>query len=110
MAQWNLDQLRHALERKGWRVVAEHPGDDYAVSATWEIQRGHDEKTILIDFEGLEDMTTLPVDHSYGCHVRGNESMSLYFGRQGERGSNRRQIWQSDLRHFIERLGSGSAE
>ena len=36
MARWHLDELRSALERKGWRVVAQLPGDDYRVAATWD--------------------------------------------------------------------------
>ncbi|HXG68394.1 MAG TPA: hypothetical protein VNO70_25085 [Blastocatellia bacterium] len=104
MANWHLEELRNALERRGWRIVSELPGDGYAISASWEIQRSDKAPSLFIDFNGLADMVTLPIEKSYGCQVRGYESLSLYFRKRGETGSNRKQIWQSDLKQFIESL------
>lgn len=101
MARWHLDELRDALERKGWRVVAELPGDDYRVSATWELQRSGDPRSLLIDFDGLDDLNVLPLDESYACRVRGTDC-SLYFGRRGETGSAKRTHWRDELKAFVE--------
>ncbi|MFC1745780.1 hypothetical protein ACFL35_17440 [Candidatus Riflebacteria bacterium] len=51
MAQWHLNDLRNSLIQKGWDIVAELPGDDYAISGSWQIQRG--DKAFIIDFNGL---------------------------------------------------------
>lgn len=40
MSRPHLRDLVEALTRRGWLVVAVHPGDDYRVSAAWEIRRG----------------------------------------------------------------------
>ena len=105
MAVWHLQELRNAFEQKGWRVIAEHPGDDYRVSATWEIQRSTEEPSIFIDFEGLDDLVTLPLEQSYGCQIRGKDSSrGLYFGRKGEGNSARQENWRQALREFISEL------
>ena len=39
MALWHLDELRNALERRGWRFEGELPGDGYAISATCSFRR-----------------------------------------------------------------------
>jgi hypothetical protein len=59
---------------------------------------------VFIDFDGLDDMVTLPLEQSYGCQIRGHPSLGLGFGRKGEGGSRRRQKWQSDLRQFLNEL------
>lgn len=103
MARWHLDELRTVLERKGWRVVAELPGDDYRVSATWELRRSGEPDPLLIDFEGLDDLKVLPVDESYACRVRGTDH-SLYFSRRGETGSTARARWRDELESFVRSL------
>ena len=96
MSEWHLDDLRAALINRGWRILQVHPGDDYAVSGSWEIQRSTRVPPLWIDFEGLDDLRTLPMDKSYGCHVRGGPS-SLYFRRPGGR-------WQTELEKFVTSL------
>ncbi len=103
MARWHLDELRNALERKGWRVVAELPGDDYRVSATWELRRSGDPRSLLIDFDGFDDMNCLPLDESYACQARGTDH-SLSFSRRGETGSAARARWSDALSSFVDSL------
>ena len=110
MAEWHLKELRDALEQGGWRITAERPGDDYSISATWEIQRSSKLPTILIDFKGLDDMVTLPIEQSYGCHVRGQNSCRLYFGRRGEGRSQVRQAWKDELTLFTQALDRETGE
>src|SRR3954447_9122408 len=90
----HLQALEEALLRKGWRVIAVHPGDDYRISATWEIQRGSRQPSQFIDFDGLDDVVCLPLEESYGCHIRGrsatNEVASLYFRRPNKS----RDLWE----------------
>jgi hypothetical protein len=97
MAAWHLDELRAALERRGWGCT-EIPGDDYRVSATWELRRAGDGRVLHVDFEGLDDLRTLPLAESYGCKVREGD-LSLYFRRQ-----RARKLWEADLRAFVEGL------
>ena len=104
MSESNLEALRKALLRKGWKVHSELPGNDYDVSASWEIGRGGEDRTLIIDFQGLDDMKTLPLNQSYACNVRGKSGNGLYFRRPGHKGSNRRQLWTDDLDEFVRGL------
>jgi hypothetical protein len=61
----------NGLEARGWRIVAELSGDDYRVSATWEIERSTQRPSVFIDFDRLDDLITLPLEQSYGCCIRG---------------------------------------
>jgi hypothetical protein len=85
MGNWHLEDLRHALEGKGWQILAEHPGDDYKTSGSWEIRRSTRRPPLFIDFDGLDDLNCLPMPQSYGCHLRGQQAMFLYFYKQRSR-------------------------
>jgi hypothetical protein len=100
MAQWHLNDLRASFERYGWRVVAELPGDDYKISGSWELLRGGNVSVLIIDFEGIDDMSTLPINEAYACRIRGSEH-SLYFGRRGSSGSAARDRWRGELASFV---------
>ena len=75
MAEWHLKELRNAIERSGWRFVAEHPLDDLYISASWEFKRGGKEPVLWIDFGGIDDLRTLPIERSYGCQARHRPSV-----------------------------------
>ena len=108
MSAPHLQTLEDALGRRGWRVVAVHPGDDYRVSATWELQRGGGGR-LLIDFDGMgpDGGTCLPLVESYGCQVRGRPSASLYFRRV----HRSRELWERELGEFVSSLdNAGAAE
>ena len=55
---------------------------------------------LLIDFDGLDDLRTLPLDESYGCQARGF-GRRLYVRRRGARGSLSRDEWLTDLAAFV---------
>lgn len=103
MAEWHLDELREAMERSGWRFVAEHPSHHLYISASWEFERSGDEP-LFIDFGGIDDLNTLPISESYGCNVRGEAGLGLYFRRRGDRTSAKRRLWQAELKDFVESL------
>lgn len=104
MAEWHLKELRNAVERSGWRFVAEHSGDNYSISASWEFKRSDNEPVLWIDFEGLDDMRTLPIEQSYGCRVRNRSGEGLYFRRKGSADSAKREIWLKELKAFVASL------
>lgn len=101
MAEWHLKDLSEALERNGWRLEAEHEGDGYRISASWELVRDGN-VAIFLDFEGLDDMRTLAVDHSYACHLRGDSRIGLYFSKKGDKKSANRASWKAALKEFID--------
>ena len=96
MAQWQLDGLRAALSQKGWDVIAELAGNDYDISGSWQIQRSTKHPPLHIDFLGLDDMQTLPMERAYACHLRERSKLSLYFSRQ--------RTWNAALNSFISEL------
>src|SRR5262245_40369167 len=104
MAQWHLDELRAALERRGWRMSEELPGNDYDISATWKLIRSGTDGEVLIDFDGLDDMNTVPIAESFGCRARGT-GLKLYFRRRGKSDPPQRERWRSDLMSFVSAVG-----
>ena len=106
MADWHLTDLRSAFERRGWRFEAELPGDDYRISATWSFTRsGGTVRSLLIDFDGLDDLRALPLNESYSCTARGT-SHSLYFRRRGDNDPPARDRWVGELDSFVEAVGA----
>ena len=81
MSLSHLDALRNELEKHHWRITAEMPGNEYDISAVWQIARPDGSETKHIEFEGLDDLKTLPISDSYGCRVREIPSLNLYFGK-----------------------------
>ena len=106
MAEWHLNELRNAIERFGWRFVAEHPSDDLYISASWEFHRSDQEPDLWIDFGGIDDLRTLPIEQSYGCHARNQSSEGLYFRRKGSSDSAKREIWLKELNAFVASLNN----
>jgi hypothetical protein len=102
MSAPHLRALEEALSRRGWRVVAVHPGDGYRSSASWELQRGGRDGSLLIDFDGMgpDGDACLPLAESYGCQVRNRPSASLYFRRV----HRSRELWEGELAEFVRSL------
>ena len=102
MSKSHLSALEHALAQTGWRIIAVHPGDDFGISASWEMQRSTNDPSLFIDFDGLEPMGRycFPIHESYGCELRGHANVSLHFRRVNKR----RQLWQRELAAFINAL------
>jgi hypothetical protein len=99
MSAWHLADLRNELERRGWRIVAELPGDDYRISGSWEVQRSTRRAPLLIDFEGMEGSgdSCLPMPQSYACTLRTQRHLSLYFAKS-------RMAWDEELAAFLDGL------
>ena len=98
MADWHLRELEEGLTRRGWRIDTVLPGNDYDISASWKIVRGDAER--LLDFEGLDDLDTLPLERAYGVRVRDREESGLYFGKQSSDARPNRP-WEHDLDAFV---------
>lgn len=77
----HIDALKDKLSKYKWSVDEELAGDDYSISAVWKLSRFYGSRHIYIEFEGLGDLTVLPLNEAYGCHLQGNENVSLYFGK-----------------------------
>src|SRR5215510_1033471 len=100
IADWHLKELHASLQQRGWRVVVELPGDNHAISGSWEMKRAGDARRLIVDFEGLDEDRVLPMSESYACSARGTSHI-LYFSRRGERGSKARARWNSELATFV---------
>ena len=99
MSQVHLKDLRNALEKNRWIVVEETAGNDYDVSGTWIVNRIDGSATIHIDFCGLDDLETLPMDNAYACEVRENWEIGASFTRKN-------RSWPSELAKFIQELNA----
>ena len=109
MAQWHSDDLENALKRRGWEIVSRQEGDDARVAGTWAIQRSRKIAPLLSDFDGFNVKETLPIatvtmERSYGCNVRHNSLIGLYFSRKGDKSSSHRAARKENLSDFVAQL------
>ncbi len=93
--QHHLNDLENALTQQKWDITARLDGNDLDVSGIWQIAR-HDRHEELI-FEGMGDLEVLPMDKSYGCHLKSQPTISLYFSKKG-------RSWPGSLREFLAAL------
>ena|SRR5258708_18836394 len=98
MGDTHLNEMRKALERKGWNILSEEEGDGYRISRVWRIRRSTRAETTELLFDGMDDLQVLPVERAYGCHAAGRESLSIYFGSMKE--------FRKALPEFVSRLDS----
>ncbi|AZQ84394.1 hypothetical protein EKO29_10410 [Colwellia sp. Arc7-635] len=77
----HIEALRDKLSKHKWSVDEELTGDDYSISAVWKLSRFYGSSHIYIEFEGLGDFAVLPLNEAYACHLQGDNSFSLYFGK-----------------------------
>jgi len=99
----HLNDLYAGLAAAGWTIVAQHPGDDYKISGSWEVQRSTRYPPVFIDFEGFDDMICRPIEEAYGCHLRNEQKIGVYFGKMGGR-------WKDSLLRFISALDFNQGE
>jgi hypothetical protein len=95
--QYHLYDIKAALNRNHWEVVSELPGNDYEVSAVWQIARPNGSNLLHIEFQGLDDMKTLPIDRAYGIKIREAPDIGVYFSRPS-------RSWITELEQFISKL------
>lgn len=91
----SLKNLRNALEKNHWRINQELPGDDYHISGYWEISRPNGDSKFVIEFEGLDDMETLPMNKAYGFRLSEHPNIGAYMG------SRKTKSWPKELNSFI---------
>ena len=94
MSSQHLSDIKAALERSHWRVVDELPGNDYNISAVWRIARPDGSDILHLEFEGLDDMETRPIERAYGIKVREAPSVAAYLARLS-------RTWSAELDQFI---------
>jgi len=97
MSSKHLDDLRKIIESKRWIIVSEEYGDDLSISAVWTIGN-REGKTVRLIFEGMGDLSVLPVEESYACYAEGDKSRTLYFGK------NNKVEWKKNLMKFADEL------
>ncbi|MDJ0711074.1 MAG: hypothetical protein QNJ14_11815 [Woeseiaceae bacterium] len=93
MSKIHLNDIRQCLESAQWKIVEELDGDGYRISGVWVIARPDGTNLFHLDFEGLDDMETLPVEQSYACAIREAPYVSCYFSRPG-------RSWPNELANF----------
>lgn len=96
MGDTHLKLLEQRLEEKGWSIVDRGSGDGYRVSGSWTIQRSKKKEGIVLEFDGFDDMKTLPLEKAYACAVKGKNDESIYFGSMKE--------FEKKLPSFLEEL------
>jgi hypothetical protein len=97
MSSQHLSDIRSALERSHWRVVDELPGNDYNISAVWKVARPDGTSVFHLEFEGLDDLNTFPIERAYGIKVREEPSVGAYLARPS-------RTWPEELEQFISSL------
>jgi hypothetical protein len=93
----HLKQLRNALENQHWKIISEKDGNDYDISRVWVIARPDGSNQLHIEFEGLDDLKTLPLEKSYGCRIKEATDVAAYFGKI-------LKSWPRELSEFINKI------
>ena len=93
----HLKQLKKDLENHHWKIISEEGGNDYDISAVWIVARPDGSNQLHLEFEGLDDLKTLPIEKSYACHVREASDISVYFGKISK-------SWPKELSEFINKI------
>ena len=101
MSVEHLRVLRKSLEDNYWVVDEELPGNDYNVSAYWKISRPNGDSSMCLEFAGLDDLETFPIEKAYACTEVGKPEVSCYFGKVSK-------SFAQELSNFIEGLSSVS--
>jgi hypothetical protein len=97
MSSQHLSGIKSALERSQWRVIDELPGNDHFISAVWRIARPDGSGIFHLEFEGMDDLDTLPIERAYGIRVREAPEIGAYFARPS-------RTWPVKLEQFINNL------
>lgn len=92
-----LNDIRQCLEKAHWKVTQELDGDGYRISGVWVVERPDGTGRFHLDFQGLDDKRTLPIEESYACEIREAPDVSCYFSRQG-------RSWPQELAGFEKKL------
>ena len=99
MSEAHLTELRKVLENNHWVIASEQEGNEYDISGVWEISRPDGTNKIHIEFEGLDDMETLPIEKSYSCRIKEVPKVNLHFSKVG-------RSWGEELTNFISELNN----
>jgi hypothetical protein len=99
MSSMHLDDLRRTIESRKWIILSEMDGDDFSISAIWIVANRAGKKIRLI-FEGMGDLSVLPIEESYACHLEEDKVKSLYFGK------NNKAEWKANLQMFADQLSA----
>jgi hypothetical protein len=108
MAEQHLRDLEHALAQRGWDATdmdATPGSDDWGISGTWAISRGH--HRIWLDFDGrdADGLITYPMGRAFACHVRGHPEIEIWFRKRSAKSS-----WRADLESFVASLDALSQD
>ncbi|ACX86204.1 hypothetical protein [Pectobacterium parmentieri] len=95
MSKMHLDDLRREFFLMKWEIVSEDEGDDFSISGCWVVFSVKYRKRFNIVFDGLGDLTVLPMNECYACHIEENSSLSLYFSK------NNIREWKANLSKFV---------
>jgi hypothetical protein len=97
MSNEHLSDIRSALERSHWRVVDELPGDHHSISAIWVVARPDGSSAFHLNFMGLGDLETLPIERAYAINVREAPGVGAYLARLS-------RTWPAELEQFVTKL------
>lgn len=90
----HLKQLKNKLTHHNWNIISETGGNDYDVSALWVVARPDGSNQFHIEFLGLDDLETLPIEKSYACRIKERPEVSAYFSKISK-------SWPEELSRFI---------
>jgi hypothetical protein len=101
VADWHLQELERQLGRRGWEIreVRRSENDMWGRSGSWELVRG--DQRLWLDFTGgdADGVITHPIEHAYGCDLRGRAGIGVYFARKKSTAA-----WRAELDAFVTAL------
>ena len=95
--QRHLDDLYRTLTTRNLRID-ESAGNGLDISAVWTLRHPAAPAAVRLIFEGMGELSALPIEQSYGFHVKNAPHLSLYFSK------NNPMQWRHDLAAFADAL------
>jgi hypothetical protein len=114
MAQWHLDELRAALQQRGWGIE-QREGEGYRGAARWVLRRAGvrygkaETRELVLEFGVHDARGVLPLDQAWSCAVPAL-GLDLYFTQPGLPHSESRLRWQARLGDFARALEAPRAQ
>lgn len=95
MSEKYIKDLHRALSRR-WEIIV-YPAGEFGISAIWSLtSSGKKERNVNLLFEGLNDGDEYS-DETYGCHVKEDPDINLYFYTTHNQWSEKRHDFVSRL-------------
>ena len=97
MSRKHLEHLKTILLEQGWQVRRVLSGNGYQISETWHLLHQESQKSLHLQFEGLDEFISVNVEETELCRIKEKPKRTLSFGRFSRRFKQQTQDFVSEM-------------